>query len=139
MSIEIQQPFTLSPSGTIDTITDPNLQTEQHIKSLTATGPGERVMLPTYGVPLRDAVFAPDDLVVAAQLSNQISNAMATWEPSVTVNDVSVVDQPGDPSGSAAIQLDWSLTNQQSPTSSGVQTATILIGGQVVGTGLAAA
>lgn len=136
MSIEIIVPFQLDPSGHIATTTDPNLQTQQHIETLVATAPGERVMLPTYGIPLAATVFAANDDIAIAQLTNQINAAMSTWEPSINIVNINIVDIPGEPSGSAGVEVDWSSPVIQQSASSGIQTATILVGGTVVGTGI---
>ena len=136
MSTEILQPFGLAPDGSIAVTTDANQQAGQHVESLVATGPGERVMIPTYGVPLRSTVFAPDDDVAVAILQQKVQSALATWEPSITINSINVVDLPGDPTGTAGIQLDWSQNAPLNSSANGVLTATILVGGTVVGTGV---
>lgn len=136
MSTEMIVPFALAPDGSIAVTTDPNVQTQQHIECLIATSPGERMMLPTYGVPLANTVFAANDDIAVANLTHQITAAMATWEPSVNIVNIGVVDQPGEPSGSAGIQVDWTSPVIQQSASSGVQTATILVGGSVIGTGI---
>jgi uncharacterized protein len=136
MSTEIVVPFGLAPDGSIATTTDPNAQVQQHIEALIATSAGERVMLPTYGVGVANVVFAPNDDIVVADLSNRINAAMATWEPTVNIVNIGIVEIPGDPAGSAGVEIDWTSTAVQQSASSGVQTATILVGGTVVGTGI---
>jgi phage baseplate assembly protein W len=125
-------PFQLAPDGGIAVTTDPNRQAAQHIEAILCTSPGERVMVPTYGVPVKGAVFMPDDQIATAQIAQQITSAMATYEPNITVEAVNVSDTVGDPAGSGTIDLDWSIKNIQTGNASGVQTATILIGGRVV-------
>jgi phage baseplate assembly protein W len=138
LSTEILQPFGLASDGSVAVTTDANVQGQQHVQSLIATGPGERVMLPTYGVPLRDTVFAPDDAVAVAYLQQTVTNAMATWEPSIIVNSINVVDQAGNPTGSAAIAIDWQSAQPYNASASGALTATVLVGGTVVTNGVQA-
>jgi phage baseplate assembly protein W len=133
MSTEMVVPFQLSPDGSIATTQDPNRQNGQHIKAILATSPGERVMLPGYGVPLKGTVFLPDDEIAVSQLTEEIISAMAAYEPNIIVTAVNVSDQVGDPMGSGTIDLDWSVKQLQTGNSSGTMTATVLVGGKVVG------
>lgn len=133
MSVEILMPFGLAPDGSIAVTYNPNIQAQQHLESLVGTSPGERLMLPTYGIPLKDAVFAPNEQSMVGVLTTQINNAVANWEPNIAVNAVNVSDAVGDGSGQGTIDLDWSIRSIQNPSSSGVLTATILVGGTVVG------
>ena len=57
---------------------------------LLLTNPGERVMLPTYGCNLRKYFFEPNDQTVAAQVKEIISQAITTWEPRITVENITV-------------------------------------------------
>jgi uncharacterized protein len=57
---------------------------------LLLTNPGERVMLPTFGCNLRKYFFEPNDATVAAQVKEVISQAITTWEPRITVENITV-------------------------------------------------
>lgn len=131
MSTEILFPFSLSATGGIAVTTDPNVQTAQHVNSLISTRPGERVMVPTYGVDLAGQVFGNSDEVANAVV-NDVQAAMAKWEPSVTVQNVTTA--PGlDPStGLVQVEVDYltPATGITSPAS--VSTATVLVGGTVI-------
>lgn len=132
MSTEIAVPFQLAPDGGIGVVTDPLAQINQHVEALCATGPGERVILSGYGVAARNAVFAPNDQLVAQIMRNSVTTAMQTWEPNVNVLSVTASSSVGEPSNSAAITVNWSPTNAQNPADPGVYTSTILVGGDVV-------
>jgi uncharacterized protein len=131
MSTEAVVPFALASDGSIQATSDPNAQSQQHLTSLLSTAPTERVMVPTYGVPVKSTVFAPDDEIAVNQLQKQIQAAIATWEPNLSVNSVSVVGA-GDANDPANISVDWSINAIQNANSRGVLTATILVGGLVV-------
>ena len=132
MSTELQTPFGLAPDGSIAVMSDPNTLTSKHIEALCATGPGERVILSSYGVAMRNAVFAPSDQIIAQVLQNSVTTAMANWEPSVQVLSVNVVAAEGEPSNSATVTINWTPKAPQNPSNPGVFTATILVGGQVI-------
>ncbi len=57
---------------------------------LLLTNPGERVMLPTYGCNLRKYFFEPNDATTSAQVKEIISQAITTWEPRITVENITV-------------------------------------------------
>lgn len=125
-------PFSLDANGSVNSTADPNLQVQQHITSLVATGPGERVMLPTYGVPVRNTIFAPDDQMQVAILQGQISSAMGTWEPNVDLSGVSLMTDTDPSTGFVGLNVDWIPRTPFSGTGTGVQTAVILVGGTVI-------
>jgi len=57
---------------------------------LLLTNPGERVMLPAYGTPLRRFIFEPNDATASAEVEEIIAEAIRTWEPRVTVEAIEV-------------------------------------------------
>lgn len=131
MSTELLAPFGLTPSGQVAVTDDPRVQARQHVTALVSTNPGERVMLPEYGVALSGLVFAPDNVVVAQTVQRDVTQALAAWEPGISVT--SVIPAPGqDPTtGAAMVDVDFQQGMTASPGAA-VQTATILIGGQVI-------
>lgn len=128
---ELQAPFGLTPSGGIATVTSPVTLSQQHVQALVSTNPGERVMRPTYGVPLSSYLFGLDASQVATAVGNDIATALATWEPSISLQDVktSVSDTS---QGIASVEVDYS-PGAASAIPASVQTATVLVGGSVVG------
>jgi uncharacterized protein len=127
---EILYPFQLTQNGSVATTGDvPSLEAQQHVDAIVSTAPGERVMLPTYGVPLLANLFLNNPDAIAAGLANDVTKAMATFEPSINV--ISVTPTYADQSeGLAAVLVDYSVGAGQLSSSS-VNTATILVGGQV--------
>jgi phage baseplate assembly protein W len=132
MATEIAVPFQLDQNGGIGVVTDPLTRVGMHVEALVATGPGERAILGSYGVAVRNAVFAPDDQIIAKTMQNDVMQAMRTWEPHVNVISVTANSQEGLPANSAAVTVNWSPSNAQNPADPGVYTSTILVGGSVV-------
>lgn len=57
---------------------------------LLLTNPGERVMLPDYGTPLRDLMFEPNDPVLWQRAKDMINQSIRKWEPRITVDQIQV-------------------------------------------------
>jgi len=57
---------------------------------LLMTNPYERVMLPTYGTPLRKLLFSPNDTAVVEQTKRLIAASIQTWEPRVVISSIEV-------------------------------------------------
>lgn len=122
-------PFSLTPNGTIQTTKDPNKIANDRVESLVGTYPGERVMLPEYGVNLPPQVFAPS---IAAQkdiITNDIRRAMTQWEPSIILNSVDPDINQQDV-GIVSIGVTFTLSND--PALTPAQIATVEVGGNVV-------
>ena len=128
MSVEISTPFSLNINGGIASTTDSNVQVTQHLQSLVSTEPGERVMMPLYGVPTASSLFAPNAAINQSMLLADIQSAVSTWEPTVDIDSIAVNPLPGDVNGSISLAIDWS----QISINPQIQTATVLIGGKVV-------
>jgi phage baseplate assembly protein W len=60
------------------------------IMILLLTNPGERVMMPSYGTPLRKYFFEPNDAGIDNQVRDLISSVIATWEPRITIENIEV-------------------------------------------------
>lgn len=65
-------------------------QIKSDLLVLLLTNPGERVMLPDYGTPLRDLLFDPNDISVARRAREMITVAINTWEPRVAIQEIDV-------------------------------------------------
>lgn len=57
---------------------------------LLLTNPGERVMLPDYGTPLRELLFEPNDQRLEQKARDMIIQSIRTWEPRITVDQIQV-------------------------------------------------
>lgn len=58
------------------------------------TDPGERVMLPEYGTPLKQLLFDPNDTTIAFKAKQMIKDSISRWEPRITVNALDVLTPP---------------------------------------------
>lgn len=130
MSIEMQAPFGLTPSGGVAVVTVPGTQVQQHLQSLVSTSPGERVMQPTYGIPLSSYVFGLTAEQVSGLVVSDVQRAVQQWEPSVNLQQVQLM--PSDTSeGMVAVNVNYS-PGAAVTSSSVTSTATVLVGGSVV-------
>ncbi len=66
----------------------------QSIQVILFTEPGERVMLPDFGCGLTRFVMAPNTVAVRTAIREEVSQALALWEPRISVTEVAVT--PGD-------------------------------------------
>lgn len=85
----IRTPFEVGPTGRIGWASTDYDVMNQRIKTVLLTRIGERVMRPEYGSRLRDnGVFEPigPDLT----LESDIRDALARWEPSITLHEIDV-------------------------------------------------
>lgn len=60
------------------------------VLAILGTHPGERVMRPTYGCPLRSLVFSPNDLATANLAQFHVLEALARWEPRIALSSEDV-------------------------------------------------
>jgi phage baseplate assembly protein W len=131
MARELQAPFGLTPSGAIAVASIPGDQVQQHLTCLVSTAPGERVMRPTYGVPLAGDVFGLSADQVGPLVASDVRQAIQQWEPNVNLLNVQIM--PSDTSeGLVAVDVQYS-PGAVATASSVTSTATVLVGGTVVG------
>ena len=64
--------------------------TKQNLKNLLLTSPGERVMIPDFGVGIRNFLFENESNEVIARLQNRIANQIDTYMPMITLVDLGV-------------------------------------------------
>ena len=63
---------------------------KQNLKMLVLTSPGERIMIPDFGVGLRRYLFEQAGSGVEAQIRQRIINQVATYLPYISLKTVSV-------------------------------------------------
>lgn len=68
-------------------------QIKSDILILLLTNPGERVMNPDYGTPLKKLFFEPNDPRLANEARTMIINSIRRWEPRVSLNKVEVMSK----------------------------------------------
>jgi len=69
----------------------------QNFKNLILTSPGERIMLPDFGVGLKSFLFEPMHPQLFANIRNRIDTQVDLYMPFLTINDVSYFDADMDP------------------------------------------
>jgi len=122
-------PFALTPQGRVQVTSDPNQIANDRVESVVGTYPGERVMLPDYGVDAPSFVFAPDLVTNQAVLVAEIKQAISSWEPDIVLDSVNPVTYQSD---IGIIEVDVQFTLSNDPTITPVQVCTVEIGGKVV-------
>jgi uncharacterized protein len=123
-------PFALTATGQVSTTNDPNQVGEDRMESLVGTYPGERVMLPDYGVNIPAQLFASDMEVQEPVIALQIQQEVSKWEPTLVLNEVTVQQVSQEP-GISRINVQYSLSSNNQLTPSKI--AVLLIGGTVIG------
>jgi phage baseplate assembly protein W len=113
MSVQIGIPFSLDPNGFISERSTPETQAHDRVESLVQTEPGERVMLPNYGVSASALVFEPDKNIVQNELVQKITFQAAQWEPDIIINVVNIPDNL-DEVGTAGIAVNYAVRNNSS-------------------------
>jgi len=69
---------------------------DRSIRVVIATAPGERVMRPEFGCKIWDMLFEPVTANLMGQMAQAVRDALAQWEPRVTVEDVEVGQDDND-------------------------------------------
>jgi hypothetical protein len=107
MSVQVTVPFALDPNGAISKRTDENLQAFDRVQALVNTQPGERVMLPNYGIRATELVWEPDVSIVSNELTQQLAYQSALWEPNLDIRISRLPESPDE--GTAGIEFDYSI------------------------------
>lgn len=131
MASELAAPFGLTPSGGVAAFSVPADMVQAHLQALVSTVPGERVMQPTYGIPLASYVFGISAAAAGQLVVQDVTRAIQEWEPSVNLLDVqtSVSDTS---EGVASVSVDYTPGSAVTGAAQ-VSTVTVLVGGAVVG------
>ena len=69
---------------------------EEAIKIILLTPKGQRPMRPEFGCEIHDLLFHPNDASTHGLAAVYVREALAFWEPRITVDDVEVNADPGD-------------------------------------------
>lgn len=84
-------PITRHPLGLLRTQSGIN-QIKSDLLVLLLTEPGERVMLPSFGTPLKKFMFEPNDPTIVENVRNTIIDSIRSWEPRIRVVDIQVTN-----------------------------------------------
>jgi phage baseplate assembly protein W len=71
---------------------------DRSMRIVLSTAPGERVMRPQFGCRIWEMMFEPVTANLLGAMGEAVQDALAQWEPRVTVNDVRVVVDEDDAS-----------------------------------------
>lgn len=82
-------PIVKHPRGLLRTQSNVD-QIKSDLLVLLLTEPGERVMLPEFGTPLRQYFFEPNDLTLVEKVKKTISDSISNWEPRIAVSNINV-------------------------------------------------
>lgn len=133
MPVEISIPFRIADDGGVAFEDNPDRQIAQHVRALVGTEPGERVMLPTYGVPLKEYLFSVDDEIAEQQIAHAVTDGLAQYEPGVIVRSVTPVPTVD---GDGIAMVDVQFIRSEAPGTNAslarsINTAEIRVGGEV--------
>jgi phage baseplate assembly protein W len=67
--------------------------TKQNLKNIILTSPGERVMIPDFGVGMRKFLFRNDSPEVYSELRSRIVSQIETYLPAVMIKDLNVFSE----------------------------------------------
>jgi phage baseplate assembly protein W len=84
-------PITKHPLGMLRSQKGVN-QIKSDLLVLLLTEPGERVMLPAFGTPLKQFFFEQNDSVIVGRVEEVIANAIQSWEPRIAVTAIEVTN-----------------------------------------------
>jgi hypothetical protein len=67
-------------------------QVKSDLLVLLLTEPGERVMLPAFGTPLKQFFFEQNDSVIVDKVREAIAKSIRAWEPRIAVTAIEVTN-----------------------------------------------
>ena len=85
---------------------------KQNLKMVVLTSPGERVMIPDFGVGLRRYLFEQAGIGVEAQIRQRIIDQVAKYLPYIRLQAVSVLtsqNSPDVPDNTLAVRIEYSV------------------------------
>lgn len=122
---EISLPFRLNPQGRVATTVDPAEAGRAHITTFLLTDPGERIMRPDFGSPIRSAVFEPLNELTATLLLERCRDKVSQYVSGVVLRNLSA---PVD-SAAATLQVTVEFALAVGAGEGAVRTTTISTGG----------
>jgi phage baseplate assembly protein W len=69
----------------------------ESIRLILLTEPGERLLREEFGCGLRRFLFEPNTATTRALIRDRITQSLGRWEPRVSLDDVTVEADPGNP------------------------------------------
>lgn len=87
--IGLQYPLVKTPRGTFAQKANVD-QIKSDMLQLLLTTPGERVMLPEFGTPLRRLIFEQNDTILKDEARRMIADSLNKWEPRIEITEIEV-------------------------------------------------
>lgn len=84
-------PVRLTPGGSVR-LTGGQDEIDASLRMILATAPGERVMRPDFGCAMWEQVFAPITPNTLGLIEQSVREAIARWEPRISLESVAAVD-----------------------------------------------
>lgn len=78
--------------GSYALIKDFRENTKQNLKNLILTSPGERIMIPNFGVGIRRKLFEQNSRIVKNDILVDITRQLSTYMPHVTIREFEIFD-----------------------------------------------
>lgn len=97
----ISFPVRVAPDGRIATSAGPE-NIRESIRVILVTQPGERLQLPDFGGGARGFLFEPNTVATRRLIQERIQDALRTWEPRISLQAVTVEEDPDDPRAAVA-------------------------------------
>jgi Bacteriophage baseplate protein W len=95
-------PVRLTPGGSVQLFQGAE-EIDSAIRMILTTAPGERVMRPDFGCAMWEQVFAPINANTLGLVEQSVREALARWEPRITLDAVTARPDDGD---DAVIQIE---------------------------------
>lgn len=130
MGKQMTIPFTVLSNGAVSVETDTNIQIGQRVHALVSTELGQRPMRAGLGLPLSRMLFGQPDTLVVAELRDQVTQLLGTYEPGINVLSVTPVTNDSK-DGKAEIRVNYQPVLQGSVARAVTDTAVIEVGGTV--------
>jgi phage baseplate assembly protein W len=89
-------PFRVSPTGSI-VWSDGELNVRESLCTILRTRRGERLERPDFGCRLDELLFEPNSVATLRLVQEEVSRAVARWEPRVVLDGVVATVDPDDP------------------------------------------
>ena len=109
-SLAVALPLELDSRTGFQMITSFKRLIKQNLKMLLLTNPGERVMIPEYGVGMNGYLFQNFTESTYAQIDSKIREQVAIYMPVVAINNISF-DVAGQDTNKLGISLEYSIPN----------------------------
>jgi len=94
MTYTVQLPLANAPNSTYQNIDELKNFVKQNVKNVLLTAPGERIMLPNFGVGLREFLFEnAADPTSSGELQNNIVYQFERYLPSVILTDIKTLQE----------------------------------------------